>query len=41
LRAKIISSRSMMFFRTQTDEFFYNSLMKEREEEAPESIKGF
>ena len=41
LRAKKISSRSVMFFRTQTDEFFHNSLMKEREEEAPESIKGF
>jgi hypothetical protein len=41
LRAKKISSRSIMFFRTQTDEFFHKALMKEREEEAPESIKGF
>ncbi len=41
LRAKKLSSRSIMFFRTQTDEFFHKALLKEREEEAPESIKGF
>jgi hypothetical protein len=41
LRAKKLSSRSIMFFRTQTDEFFHKALLKDREEEAPESIKGF
>ena len=41
LRAKKLTSRSIMFFRTQTDEFFHKALLKEREEEAPESIKGF
>jgi len=41
LRAKKLSSRAIMIFRSRTDDFFYQSKMKEDEEKAPYSIKGF
>ena len=41
LRSKRLSSRAIMIFRTQTDEFFLKSMEKENFELAPESVKGF
>ena len=41
LRAKKLNSRALMIFRSQTDEFFHHSKIKEQTELAPESIKGF
>ena len=41
LRAKKLGSKSIMLFRSDTDEFFYKSQFKEQFKDAPESIKGF
>ena len=41
LRANKLGPKAIMLFRSDTDEFFYKSQLKEQLEEAPESIKGF
>ena len=41
LRAKKLGTKAIVLFRSDTDEFFYKSQLKEQAEEAPESVKGF